>query len=343
MSVNEGFVKHVFREVLGKEVQTPFRRVNYQEAMSRYGSDKPDTRFGLELCDLTGLVKDTGFKVFRGAVDGGGSVRAINAKGAAGKLSRKEVGKLADFVKTYRAKGLAFTRLTPEGESSSYEKFLTPDEAKAIRERLGAETGDVLLIVADPKDQVVFDSLGALRVRLAKQLDLIPPGSFDFLWVTQFPLFEYDEEEGRYAAKHHPFTSPMLEDLDKMESDPANCRARAYDMVINGCEVGGGSIRITDPEVQERMFQALGFTPERARAQFGFLIDAFKYGAPPHGGMAYGLDRLVMLMLDRDSIRDVIAFPKVQNASELMTGCPDTVEDKSLQELSIRIALPEEE
>ena len=343
MSVNEGFVKHVFQEVLGKEVQTPFRRVNYQEAMSRYGSDKPDTRFGLELCDLTGLVKDTEFKVFRGAVDGGGSVRAINAKGAAGKLSRKEVDKLADFVKTYRAKGLAFTRLTPEGESSSYEKFLTPDEAKAIRERLGAETGDVLLIVADPKDQVVFDSLGALRVRLAKQLDLIPPGSFDFLWVTQFPLFEYDEEEGRYAAKHHPFTSPMLEDLDKMESDPANCRARAYDMVINGCEVGGGSIRITDPEVQERMFQALGFTPERARAQFGFLIDAFKYGAPPHGGMAYGLDRLVMLMLDRDSIRDVIAFPKVQNASELMTGCPDTVEDKSLQELSIRIALPEEE
>ncbi len=343
MSVNEGFVKHVFREVLGKEVQTPFRRVNYQEAMSRYGSDKPDTRFGLELCDLTGLVKNTGFKVFRGAVDGGGSVRAINAKGAAGKLSRKEVDKLADFVKTYRAKGLAFTRLTPEGESSSYEKFLTPDEAKAIRERLGAETGDVLLIVADPKDQVVFDSLGALRVRLAKLLDLIPPGSFDFLWVTQFPLFEYDEEEGRYAAKHHPFTSPMLEDLDKMESDPANCRARAYDMVINGCEVGGGSIRITDPEVQERMFQALGFTPERARAQFGFLIDAFKYGAPPHGGMAYGLDRLVMLMLDRDSIRDVIAFPKVQNASELMTGCPDTVEDKSLQELSIRIALPEEE
>ena len=201
----------------------------------------------------------------------------------------------------------------------------------------------MLLIVADPKDQVVFDSLGALRVRLAKQLDLIPPGSFDFLWVTQFPLFEYDEEEGRYTAKHHPFTSPMLEDLDKMESDPANCRARAYDMVINGCEVGGGSIRITDPEVQERMFQALGFTPERARAQFGFLIDAFKYGAPPHGGMAYGLDRLVMLMLDRDSIRDVIAFPKVPNASELMTGCPDTVEDKSLQELSIRIALPEEE
>lgn len=343
MSVNEGFVKHVFQEVLGKEVQTPFRRVNYQEAMSRYGSDKPDTRFGLELCDLTGLVKDTGFKVFRGAVDGGGSVRAINAKGAAGKLSRKEVDKLADFVKTYRAKGLAFTRLTPEGESSSYEKFLTPDEAKAIRERLGAETGDVLLIVADPKDQVVFDSLGALRVRLAKQLDLIPPGSFDFLWVTQFPLFEYDEEEGRYAAKHHPFTSPMLEDLDKMESDPANCRARAYDMVINGCEVGGGSIRITDPEVQERMFQALGFTPERARAQFGFLIDAFKYGAPPHGGMAYGLDRLVMLMLGKESIKEVIAFPKVQNASELMTGCPDTVEDKSLQELSIRIALPEEE
>ena len=337
MSVNEGFVKHVFREVLGKEVQTPFRRVNYQEAMSRYGSDKPDTRFGLELCDLTGLVKDTGFKVFRGAVDGGGSVRAINAKGAAGKLSRKEVDKLADFVKTYRAKGLAFTRLTPEGESSSYEKFLTPDEAKAIRERLGAETGDVLLIVADPKDQVVFDSLGALRVRLAKQLDLIPPGSFDFLWVTQFPLFEYDEEEGRYAAKHHPFTSPMLEDLDKMESDPANCRARAYDMVINGCEVGGGSIRITDPEVQERMFQALGFTPERARAQFGFLIDVFKYGAPPHGGMAFGLDRLVMLMAKEESIRDVIAFPKVKDASCPMSQAPSKVDEKQLTDLHLQI------
>lgn len=341
MTVNEGFIKHVFREVLGKEIKTPFRRLNYQEAMERFGSDKPDTRFGLELCDLTDLLKDTEFKVFQGAIDGGGSVRAINAKGAAGKLSRKEVDKLAEFVKTYRAKGLAFTRLTPEGESSSYEKFLTQEEAKAIRERLGAETGDVLLIVADAKNSVVYDSLGALRVRLAKQLDLIPEGSFDFLWVTQFPLFEYDEEEGRYAAKHHPFTSPMLEDLDKMEGDKEHCRARAYDMVLNGCEIGGGSIRITDPEVQETMFRALGFTPERAREQFGFLIDAFKYGAPPHGGMAFGLDRLVMLMLGRESIKDVIAFPKVQNASELMTGCPDTVEEKSLRELSIQVALPE--
>ena len=341
MTVNEGFIKHVFREVLGKEIKTPFRRLNYQEAMERFGSDKPDTRFGLELCDLTDLLKDTEFKVFRGAIDGDGSVRAINAKGAAGKLSRKEVDKLAEFVKTYRAKGLAFTRLTPEGESSSYEKFLTQEEAKAIRERLGAETGDVLLIVADAKNSVVYDSLGALRVRLAKQLDLIPEGSFDFLWVTQFPLFEYDEEEGRYAAKHHPFTSPMLEDLDKMEGDKEHCRARAYDMVLNGCEIGGGSIRITDPEVQETMFRALGFTPERAREQFGFLIDAFKYGAPPHGGMAFGLDRLVMLMLGRESIKDVIAFPKVQNASELMTGCPDMVEEKSLRELSIQVALPE--
>ena len=337
MTVNEGFIKHVFREVLGKEVETPFRRLKYQEAMDRFGSDKPDTRFGLELQDITGLLRDTGFQVFRGAIDGGGSVRAINVKGAAGRLSRKEIDKLADFVKTYRAKGLAFTRLTAEGESSSYEKFLTPEEVRAIRERLGAETGDVVLIVADAKDRVVYDSLGALRVHLAKLLNLVPEGSFDFLWVTEFPLFEYDEEEGRYAAMHHPFTSPMLEDLEMMEKDPAHCRARAYDMIINGCEVGGGSIRITDPEVQERMFQALGFTPERARAQFGFLIDAFGYGAPPHGGMAYGLDRLVMLMLDRDSIRDVIAFPKVQNASELMTGCPDTVEDKSLQELSIRV------
>ena len=287
-------------------------------------------------------MKGTEFKVFRGAVDAGGSVRAINAKGAAAKLSRKEVDKLGEFVKTYRAKGLAFTRLTAEGESSSYEKFLAPEEAKAIRERLGAETGDVLLIVADAKNGVVYDSLGALRVRLAKQLELIPEGSFDFLWITEFPLFEYDEEEGRYTAKHHPFTSPMLEDLPMMESDKEHCRARAYDMVLNGCEVGGGSIRITDPELQERMFRALGFTQERAREQFGFLIDAFQYGAPPHGGMAFGLDRLVMLMLGRDSIRDVIAFPKVQNASELMTGCPDTVEEKGLQELCIRIELPQE-
>ena len=335
MTVNEGFIKHVFQEVLGKEIQTPFRRLNYQEAMDRFGSDKPDTRFGLELQDITGLLTGTEFKVFRGAIDGGGSVRAINAKGA-----RKEIDKLAEFVKTYRAKGLAFTRLTAEGESSSYEKFLTPEEAKAIRERLGAETGDVLLIVADAKKEVVYDSLGALRVRLGKQLELIPEGSFDFLWITQFPLFEYDEEENRYAAKHHPFTSPMLEDLPMMETDKEHCRARAYDMVLNGCEVGGGSIRITDPEIQERMFAALGFTPERAREQFGWLIDAFGYGAPPHGGMAFGLDRLVMLMLGCDSIRDVIAFPKVQNASELMTGCPDTVEEKSLKELSIKIDTP---
>ncbi len=342
MTVNEGFIRHVFREVLGKEIETPFRRIRYQEAMDRFGSDKPDTRFGLELCDITDLVKGTEFKVFRGAVDAGGSVRAINAKGAAAKLSRKEVDKLGEFVKTYRAKGLAFTRLTAEGESSSYEKFLAPEEAKAIRERLGAETGEVVRSVADAKNGAVYDSLGALRVRLAKQLELIPEGSFDFLWITEFPLFEYDEEEGRYTAKHHPFTSPMLEDLPMMESDKEHCRARAYDMVLNGCEVGGGSIRITDPELQERMFRALGFTQERAREQFGFLIDAFQYGAPPHGGMAFGLDRLVMLMLGRDSIRDVIAFPKVQNASELMTGCPDTVEEKGLQELCIRIELPQE-
>ena len=341
MTVNEGFIKHVFKEVLGRDIPTPFRRLNYQEAMDRFGSDKPDTRFGLELQDITDLLTGTEFKVFRGAVDGGGSVRAINAKGAAAKLSRKEIDRLADFVKTYRAKGLAFTRLTPEGESSSYEKFLAPEEAKAIRERLGAETGDVLLIVADAKNGVVYDSLGALRVRLGRELGLIPENSFDFLWITQFPLFEYSEEDGRYVAKHHPFTSPMLEDLPIMETDKEHCRARAYDMVLNGCEVGGGSIRITDPEIQERMFAALGFTPQRAREQFGFLIDAFGYGAPPHGGMAFGLDRLVMLMLGRDSIRDVIAFPKVQNASELMTGCPDLVDDKSLRELSIRVDLEE--
>ena len=248
-----------------------------------------------------------------------------------------------DFVKTYRAKGLAYTRLTQEEETSSYEKFLTEEEKQAIRQRMGAEKGDVILVVADGNNQTVFDSLGALRCELGEQLGLIAPGVFNFLWVTKFPLFEYSEEEDRYVAKHHPFTHPALEDLDKLESDPGHCHARAYDMVLNGCEVGGGSIRINDPELQDRMFKALGFDEETAHRQFGFLIEAFKYGAPPHGGMAYGLDRLVMLMLEKNSIRDVIAFPKVQNASELMTQCPAPVEEKSLRELSIQVKLPEKE
>ena len=341
MTINEGFIKRVFKEFLNYDVPTPFRRIPYDEAMERYGIDKPDTRFGLELCNLSDLLTDCEFKVFAGALANGGSVRGINVKGAASALSRKEIDKLTDFVKTYRAKGLAFTRLTAEGESSSFEKFLKPEEVAAIRERMGAEVGDVLLIVAD-KNQVVYDSLGQLRNHLARKLNLIEPNTYDFLWVTDFPLFEYDEEEGRYAAKHHPFTSPKLDQLDRLENDKDHCYARAYDVIINGYEVGGGSIRINDPEVQNKMFKALGFTEEQAMERFGFLLNAFKYGVPPHGGMAYGLDRLIMIMTGTENIRDVIAFPKVQNASELMTNCPDFVEDKSLAELAIAV-VPEEE
>ena len=337
IEVNEGFLKKVFKEVLDKDIQTPFIQMPYSEAMERFGSDKPDTRFGMELCDLTALVKNTEFKVFAGAVNAGGSVRAINAKGLADKLSRKEIDKLVEFVKTYRAKGLAYTRLTADAESSSYEKFLSEEEKQAIRKAVNAEKGDVILIVADGNNNVVYDSLGQLRVEIAKKFDLIDPDAFNFLWVTDFPLFEYDEEEGRYMAKHHPFTAPKDEDIEILETDPAHVRAKAYDIVLNGCEVGGGSIRINDSALQARMFKALGFTPERAKEQFGFLMEAFEYGVPPHGGMAYGLDRLVMLILKKDSIRDVIAFPKVQNASELMTNCPSPVDAKQLAELNIAL------
>ena len=342
MAMNEGFMKRIFKEVLGKDLETPFRRIKYQDAMDNYGIDKPDTRFDLRLHDLSEILKNTGFAVFSGAIAGGGSVRGINAKGAAEKLSRKEIDKLTDFVKTYRAKGLAYTRWTHEGRTSSFEKFLTEEEIAGIHQALEAEEGDLLLIVADAKNEVVYDALGQLRNHLAQKLGLIEPGTFDLLWVTEFPLFEYSEEEGRYMAKHHPFTCPMLEDLDMIESDPGHCRARAYDMVMNGCEVGGGSIRINTMELQERMLVALGFTPESAEERFGFLLEAFRYGAPPHGGMAFGLDRLVMLLLGKESIKDVIAFPKVQNASELMSGCPAEVEDKSLAELAIKVDLPQE-
>ncbi len=342
MTVNEGFMKKVFHDVLGVEVKTPFKRLCYDEAMERYGSDKPDTRFGLELVNLSDLLVHCEFKVFAGALAAGGSVRAINVKGAAAQLTRKEIDKLVEFSKTYKAKGLAYTRLTAEGESSSFEKFLKPEEVAALRQRMNAETGDVILVVAD-QDSVVFDTLGALRNHLARKLELIQPGTFDLLWVTDFPLFEYSEEDGRYAAKHHPFTSPKLEDVDKMVTDPGHCYAKAYDMVLNGTEVGGGSIRINDPEIQNKMFQALGMSQEVAYERFGFLLDAFKYGVPPHGGMAYGLDRLVALMLEKENIREVIAFPKVQNASELMTQCPSFVEEKNLEELSIAVTRREEE
>ena len=336
IAVNEGFMKTLFQRIMGMELTVPFRRIPYEEAMRRFGSDKPDTRFGLELTDLTDLVKDCGFAVFSGAA-ATGSVRAINVKGAAKELTRKEIDKLTEFVKTYGAKGLAFSRWTTEAQSSSFEKFLTPEEKQAIHTRMGYEQGDVLLVVADAKTGVVFTALGALRVELANRLHLIPENSFDLLWVTDFPQFEYSEEEGRYVAMHHPFTAPREEDIPLLKTDKAAVHAKAYDLVINGCEAGGGSVRINDPALQTAMFEALGFTKEQAVAQFGYLIEAFTYGAPPHAGMAYGLDRLVMLLTGKDSIRDVIAFPKVQNASELMTACPSPVSKKQLDELGIAL------
>ncbi len=340
-TINEGLMKVIFKEILGKDIQLPLRRIKYKEAMERFGSDKPDTRFGLELVNLSDLLENTGFAVFKNAIEAGGSVRAINVKGAASALSRKEIDKLTETAKLYKAKGLAFTRATADAHSSSFEKFLTEEEIKAIHERMGFETGDVLLVVAD-SDSTVFAALGALRLQLAKRLDLIPEGSYDLLWVTEFPLFEYSPEDDRYYAMHHPFTCPNLEDVDKMVSDPGVCRARAYDLVLNGTELGGGSIRISNPDIQKKMFTALGMDEAEYTDKFGFLLEAFKYGVPPHGGMAYGLDRLVMLLLNKESIRDVMAFPKVQNASELMTACPSEVEQKSLDELSIAVTAHEE-
>lgn len=340
MTVNEGYIKYVFKKVLDIDVKTPFLRMPYEEAMERFGSDKPDTRFGMELKNLSSLLTNCQFKVFAGALSTG-SVRAINVKGGADKLTRKEIDKLTDFVKTYGAKGLAYLRWTKDAQSSSYEKFLSEEEKQAIRTAMEAKEGDLLLVVADADNDVVFASLGALRCELANRLGLIDPKAFHFLWVTDFPLFEYDKEENRYVAKHHPFTCPAEEDLDKLLTDPEHCHARAYDMILNGCELGGGSIRINDPEIQWKMFEALGFDHDTAYARFGFLLDAFQYGVPPHGGMAYGLDRLVMLMLGKDSIRDVIAFPKVQNSSELMTSCPSEVDEKALQELGIAVVKQE--
>lgn len=342
MTVNEGFLKTLFQKMLGVELQTPFLRLPYSEAMARFGSDKPDLRFGMELQDLSGLLGSCAFKVFSGALESGGSVRAVVAKNAADTLSRKEIDKLTELVKTYRAKGLAFTRLSSQGESSSYEKFLTEEEKTAIRQALGATQGDVIMIVADASNAVVCQALGALRCELAQRLSLIEPGRFELLWVTEFPQFEYSQEEGRFMAMHHPFTAPFEEDIPLLNTRPQDVRARAYDIVINGCEAGGGSIRINDPALQEQMLKALGFTKESANAQFGYLIEAFEYGAPPHGGLAYGLDRLVMLLLGKDSIRDVIAFPKVQNASELMTQCPSPVSEKALKELGISLRAPSE-
>jgi len=342
-TMNEGMVKHVFKEILGVDVQTPFPRMPYEEAMNRYGVDKPDTRFGLELVDLTDCVKDAEFVVFKSAIEGGGSVRCINAKGLADKLTRKEIDKLVEVVKTYGAKGLAYTRLTADAETSSFEKFLTEEQVAAVRAKAEAEKGDVILVVASDDMDVVYASLGALRLHLAKKFELFDPEQFNFLWVTNFPLFEYDKEEQRFVAKHHPFTMPKEEDIPYIDTDPGRCCAKAYDMVLNGVELGGGSIRITNPELQHKMFKTLGFTEERISENFGFLVEAYKYGAPPHGGMAYGLDRLCMLMAHKDSIRDVIAFPKVQNSGEIMSGCPDYIEEKQMNELYIASTVEETE
>lgn len=337
MEINEGFLKRLFKELLDIELETPFPRMTYSEAMERFGSDKPDTRFEMELCDLKDELASCEFRVFSGALQSGGAVMGINAKGAAGKLSRKEIDKLTAWVKDYGAKGLAWTRITGESAPSSYEKFLSEEEVKSVRRKLDAKDSDVILIVADSDPQTAYDSLGALRCELAKRLNLIDNDAFNFLWVTDFPLFEYNKDEDRYVAKHHPFTAPKNDDFEMIAKEPAKATARAYDIVLNGTELGGGSIRINNPEAQEKMLRALGFTDEQARSQFGFLLDAFKYGAPPHGGMAYGLDRLTMLIAGADNIRDVMAFPKVQNASELMSDCPSSVDKKQLDELGISI------
>ena len=342
MAIAEGFMKDVYKKVLNVDLQTPFPRMTWHEGMERFGSDKPDLRFGMELVNLSELLSGTEFRVFAGALAGGGAVRGVNLKGQADHMSRKEIDKLTEWIKAYGAKGLAWTKLSAGSETSSYEKFLRPEEAAAIRSAMNAETGDVLFLVASDDPGVVFASLGALRCELAARFGLIDTSKPCLLWITDFPLFEYSKEEDRWVAMHHPFTAPREEDLPLLESDPGKVCAKAYDMVLNGNEVGGGSIRINDPELQARMFQALGFTPEEAQKRFGFLIDAFRYGAPPHGGMAFGLDRLVMLMLGCDSIRDVIAFPKVASSAELMTEAPTTVDTKQLEELGIQTCLEDQ-
>ena len=341
IATTEGYLQKVWKEFRGEDIQLPLPRLTYAEAMERYGSDKPDVRFGFELTNISDIAAKTSFKVFTGCIENGGSVRAINVKGG-GSMPRKEIDGLGEFAKTYKAKGLAWYKMNKGEVSSSYAKFLTDEENKAILERMGFEDGDLICIVAD-KDDTVFAALGALRCECAKRLGLLDPMETKLLWVTDFPLFEYSEEDGRYYAKHHPFTMPNPEDLDKLDTDRGNVRAIAYDIVMNGTEIGGGSIRIHDPEIQQRMFAALGFTPEEAQAKFGFLLDAFKYGVPPHGGLAFGFDRLVTLLLGLEDIRDVIAFPKAQNASELMTKCPAEADAKALEELSIAITRTEEE
>lgn len=340
IDVNERLLKKLWKDVLGEELTVPFPRMTWQEAMDRFGSDKPDTRFGMELCNVTELVEDCGFGVFTSAVAAGGSVRGINAKGQ-GAMPRKKIDKLVDFAKDFGAKGLAYVSIQPDGSlKSSFAKFMTEDELQALVKAMDGEPGDLLLFAAD-KDKVVYDVLGNLRLELARQLDLLDKNTYHFLWVTEFPLLEYNEDLGRYQAMHHPFTMPMEEDLLLIDQEPGKVRAKAYDIVLNGTELGGGSVRIHQNDIQEKMFECLGFSKEAAREQFGFLLRAFEYGVPPHAGLAYGFDRLVMLMAKEDNIREVIAFPKVKDASCPLTDAPDVVDEKQLEELCIMTKLEE--
>lgn len=342
IDVNERLLAKLFKEVIGVDVQLPIQRMTYKEAMERFGSDKPDLRFGMELCDVTDVVKDCEFVVFKNAIEAGGSVRGINAEGQ-GAMPRKKIDALVDFAKGYGAKGLAYIAIHEDGTmKSSFAKFMKDEEMQALVEKMNGKPGDLLLFAAD-KSKLVYDVLGALRLEIADQLGLLKKDEYRFVWITEFPLLEWSEELGRYQAMHHPFTMPMEEDLQYIESDPGRVRAKAYDIVLNGTEIGGGSVRIHQDDIQEMMFKALGFTMERAYDQFGFLLNAFKYGVPPHAGLAYGLDRLVMLMAKEDSIRDVIAFPKVKDASCLMSEAPNTVDAKQLEELGISIVKPEAE
>ena len=341
IDVNERLLAKMFKEILGIEVSLPIQRMTWQEAMDRFGSDKPDIRFGMELTDVSEVVKDCEFVVFKNALENGGSVRGINAKGQ-GAMPRKKIDKLVDFAKDFGAKGLAYVAIQEDGTiKSSFAKFMSEEEMAALVKAMDGENGDLLLFAAD-KNQVVWDVLGNLRLEIARQLELLDKNAYKFLWVTEFPLLEWNEEAGRYTAMHHPFTMPMEEDLHLIDTDPGKVRAKAYDIVLNGTEIGGGSVRIFNQEIQSKMFEVLGFTKEQAQEQFGFLLNAFKYGVPPHAGLAYGLDRLVMLMAKEDSIRDVIAFPKVKDASDLMTEAPSGVDLKQLEELCLAITEKEE-
>ena len=341
IDVNERLLAYVFKEAIEVDVPLPIPRMTWQEAMDRFGSDKPDTRFGMELVDVSETVAGCGFGVFTGALENGGSVRGINAKGQ-GAMPRKKIDKLVSFAKDYGAKGLTYLAVNEDGTyKSSFAKFMTEEELAALVEKMGGEPGDLLLFAAD-KNKVVWDVLGALRLELARQLELLDKNQYNFLWVTEFPLLEWSDEENRFMAMHHPFTMPMEEDWDKIDSDPGAVRAKAYDIVLNGTELGGGSVRIHQDDIQEKMLEVLGFTKEQAHEQFGFLLDAFKYGVPPHAGLAYGLDRMVMLMMQCDSIRDVIAFPKVKDASCLMSHAPSPVDEKQLEELGIEVSEQEE-